>query len=165
MKVNVEIACDDDSWNKHTEINPKTIAKVVLEILGRYPNLSVIKKVELSILLTNNERMKQLNNDFRGQDKATNVLSFQDMDINWCNILDFKPEINYTYLGDIAFGYDIISLEAKDKGWTFYNYFTHLLVHGIMHLIGYDHLHDAEAEVMEQVEIAILKKFNIISPY
>ena len=165
MKVNVEIACDNDNWNKHKEINPKTIAKVVLEILGRYPNLAIIKKVELSILLTDNERMQQLNNDFRKQNKATNVLSFQDMDINWRNILDFEPEINYTYLGDIAFGYDIISLEAKDKEWSFDNYFTHLLVHGIMHLIGYDHLSDAEAEVMERVEIDILKKFNIISPY
>ena len=166
MNITVEIACDDNKWLDYKdEINKIKIAKVVTEILNRYDNLKKIKNVELSILLTDHTKMKLLNSQFRNKDRATNVLSFPDLEINWHSILEFKPDLQYMYLGDIAFGYDIIVNEARDSGKNFLDHFTHLLVHAILHLIGYDHDSDEAAEVMEALEVDILKQFSIDSPY
>jgi probable rRNA maturation factor len=165
MNINVEIACDNKKWDKHQEINAEKVQDVLIEILNRYKNLSKIQEIELSILLTDNKAMSSLNKEFRNNDKATNVLSFADTEIDWRKILEFKPNTDYMYLGDIAFGYDITLKEAQDKDWKFIDYFTHLLIHAILHLLGYDHEEEVAAEAMEQLEINVLKKFNIPSPY
>lgn len=165
MDINVEIARENKKWADHKKINRKKIADITREVLGRYKNLSTIQEVEISILFTGDERMRELNNEFRNKDKATNVLSFPDSAIDWQHILEFKPNEDYMYLGDVAFGYEIICQEAKDKGWEFVDYFTHLLVHALLHLIGYDHMEQEDAKVMEKLEIEILRKLGIASPY
>jgi probable rRNA maturation factor len=165
MNINVEIARDNKKWAEHKRINRKTIAAIASEVLSRYENLSKIQEIELSILLTDDESMKKLNKEFRNKDKVTNVLSFPDTVIDWKHIQEFKPNEDYMYLGDVAFGYEITLQEAGDKGWEFTGYFTHLLVHSLLHLIGYDHEEQEEAEVMEKLETDILRKLGITSPY
>ena len=91
------------------------IDSITKNIINRYKNLKVVKEIELSVLLTDDKKMLSLNSEFRGVEKPTNVLSFQDLEINWRHLLEFKPDADYMYLGDIAFGYETIKKEAKEK--------------------------------------------------
>lgn len=106
---------------------------------------------DLTVLLTTDKRVKVLNLDFRGKDKATNVLSF--------------PADTEGYLGDIAIAYGVSAKEAKAEGKTVLDHTTHLTVHGVLHLLGYDHVTERQAKVMEPMEVAILASMNISDPY
>ncbi|MDP4708691.1 MAG: rRNA maturation RNase YbeY [Rickettsiaceae bacterium] len=165
MNIIVEIAQEYKDWEQCSELTPEYFAKVVERIFLRYPNFSKVQEVELSILLTEDKKIKLLNNEFRGKDKATNVLSFPDTEIDWRRIVEFKVNSEYMYLGDIAFSYQVIKEESLSKSIDFQDYFKHLLIHAILHLLGYDHMHDEEAEAMEAMEIEILDSFGIKSPY
>ncbi|MBP9777951.1 MAG: rRNA maturation RNase YbeY [Rickettsiaceae bacterium] len=165
MKFTIEIAQDNDEWDSYKEINPKLFEEILEEVLKNYPNFSKVQNIELSILLTNDKRIKKLNQEFRNENSATNVLSFPDLDIDFSQILEFKPDLDYIYLGDIAFAFETISEEVKKKNIPFLNHFKHLLVHSTLHLLGYDHMNDTEAEIMQDIEVKILKKLSIPSPY
>lgn len=165
MNIKIEIATEYDDWNSKKEINIDLISDITNNIINRYKNLSVVKEIELSILLTGDKKMLSLNSEFRGVEKATNVLSFQDLEINWRHLLEFKPDADYMYLGDIAFGYETLEKEAIVRRISFEDHFKHLLIHAILHLIGYDHLEEEEAQIMEALEIEILSNYNIKSPY
>ena len=165
MKINVELAQADRNWKKHKFINKLLVEKVVHTILDRYKNLKEVKKFEISILLTNDSTMLDLNSKFRSKNKATNVLSFPDIQLNFRHLLEFIPDSHYMYLGDIAFGYETIHAEAIDQEKILEDHFVHLLVHSVLHLLGYDHQDDQEADVMENLEIEILRTFSIVSPY
>ncbi len=165
MKFTIEIAQDNDEWDSYKEVNPKLFEEILEEVLKNYPNFSKVQNIELSILLTNDKRIKKLNQEFRNENSATNVLSFPDLDIDFSQILEFKPDLDYIYLGDIAFAFETISEEVKKKNIPFLNHFKHLLVHSTLHLLGYDHMNDTEAEIMQDIEVKILKKLSIPSPY
>lgn len=165
MKLIVEIIKDDKLWNNHADINKILVKKVLRNILNRYSNFAKIKNVEIAILLTNNNNIQLLNNKFRKKNKPTNVLSFPDIEINWPDILEFQVDENYMYLGDIAFGYGIIQKEVSEYNKPFVDHFIHLLVHSILHLLGFKHNTDESATVMENIETDVLKSFNITSPY
>lgn len=108
-------------------------------------------KGELSILLTNDVEIQQLNKQYRGFDKPTNVLSF--------------PQDEVELLGDIAMAFETLQREAAEQEKTFSDHFTHLFVHGVLHLIGYDHEEDEDQRHMEQKEVEILHHLNIANPY
>ena len=110
--------------------------------------------VNLKIL--GNAEMQKLNKEFRNKDRATNVLSFTNDDLS----KDVTKNI-----GDIAISYDFVKQEAKDHGKSFSDHVIHMLVHGIYHILGYDHEDDISAEVMESKEIYILDKLKISNPY
>lgn len=165
MNITVEIAFESDKWDRYSEINEQLFSQLTQMVLSRYPNLSAIKEIELSILLTDNAHMKLLNSEFRDKDKPTNVLSFPDVEIDWRNIVEFVPDSSYMYLGDIAFAHEIIIEEAQDKSIDFYDHFKHLTLHALLHLIGYDHIDDDDADAMESLEIEILESMGIKSPY
>jgi len=110
-----------------------------------------IAQAELSVLLTDDAAIRVLNHDFRGKDKATNVLAF--------------PSDEAGYLGDIAVSLDTTAVEAAAQNKTFEHHLTHLLVHACLHLLGHDHMKKAEAARMEKKEIAILQQLNIKNPY
>lgn len=166
MKFTIEIAQDIQDWKTHKEINTKLFTQVIKKILGKYPNLNAIKNVELSILLTNDAKIKELNKEFRNKNATTNVLSFPDLEIDYRKIHQFQPDdLAYLYLGDIAFSLDTITKEAEEKNIEFLQHFKHLLVHSILHLLGFDHQNDEEAEIMETLEVEFLKEFDIKSPY
>lgn len=165
MNIVVEIAQEYKKWNKYPELNSDCFAEILERVLLRYPNFSEIQEIELSILLTNDTKMQSLNNEFRNQNKTTNVLSFPDVQIDWRKIVEFEVNQDYMYLGDIAFSYQIITEEAILKSISFEDHFKHLLIHAILHLLGYDHMNDEEANIMEAIEIEILNIFAINSPY
>ncbi len=114
------------------------------------------EEVEISVVLTDDEKIRQLNKDYRGKDKPTNVISFASIDSE-------EIDSGLFIAGDIIISYDTTLKESTEKG--FKNHFTHLLIHGVMHLCGFDHENDGEATEMENIEIEILKNFGIANPY
>ena len=110
----------------------------------------------VNLKIVGNAEMQQLNKEFRNKDRATNVLSFTNDDLS----KDVTKNI-----GDIAISYDFVKQEAKDHGKSFSDHVIHMLVHGIYHILGYDHEDDISAEVLESKEIYILDKLKISNPY
>ena len=111
---------------------------------------------ELSILLTNDEEQHELNKQWRGKDSSTNVLSFPQIE-------PFGPVVGL--LGDITLARETLIREADEQGVGFEAHFTHLVVHGFLHILGYDHLTDEEATAMESLETSILATLGIDDPY
>ncbi|MDB5614783.1 MAG: ybeY [Devosia sp.] len=111
---------------------------------------------ELSILLTDDEEQKGLNQQWRGKDSSTNVLSFPQIE-------PFGPVVGI--LGDITLARETLIREAEEQGVSFEAHFTHLVVHGFLHILGYDHITDEEATAMESLETSILATLGIDDPY
>lgn len=112
---------------------------------------------EIAIALSNDADIRELNARFRGQDKPTNVLSFPA-------VSGFSDETDAPS-GDIIVAYETVSREAADEGKPLHHHLAHLTVHGLLHLAGYDHLDDGEAERMEALERRILAILEIPDPY
>ncbi len=117
-------------------------------------------KISIVVLLTNDAEVKALNAQYRGKNKPTNVLSFPD----GSEEMDTQRKA-ITNLGDIAMAYETIAREASEQDKALKHHISHLAVHGTLHLLGYDHEQEAEAEAMEQLEIAILARMGIANPY
>ena len=111
---------------------------------------------ELSVLLTDDAHQRRLNNEWRQIDSPTNVLSFPQ-------IAPFAPLSGL--IGDISLSYETLQREADEQAKSFDDHFTHLLVHGLLHIIGYDHLTEDEAADMEGLETRILAGLGIADPY
>ncbi len=118
-------------------------------------------RLEISVVLADDAMVRDLNNRYRGQDKATNVLSFAALD----DEDEVIPAEGPVLLGDIILAYETTSAEAVGDDKPFADHLTHLLTHGVLHLLGYDHLEDAEAEEMEAMERSILAGLGIADPY
>lgn len=116
---------------------------------------------EIGIACVDLAESHELNLQYREKDKPTNVLSFpSDIPEEMLNVLDAEP------LGDLVICIPVVLQEASEQQKTPIDHFTHLLVHGVLHLLGYDHeTSEAEAEEMEALEIEILKKLGIANPY
>ncbi|MCP9627794.1 rRNA maturation RNase YbeY [Rhodopseudomonas palustris] len=115
---------------------------------------------ELAVMLTDDDGIRALNASYRGFDKPTNVLSFPAPEADYQDE-DGAPRL----LGDIAIAYQTVRREADDEGKPFDHHLSHLAVHGFLHLVGYDHETDAEAETMESAERRILAGLGIPDPY
>jgi len=115
---------------------------------------------EVTIRVVSNEESQQLNSDYRQKDKPTNVLSFP------FEVPDMIPvdEID-EYLGDLVICESVLFQEATEQHKPVDNHWAHLTIHGILHLLGYDHAIDIEAEEMESIEVKILAKLGITNPY
>lgn len=115
---------------------------------------------ELSLVLGDDALLQQLNRDFRGQNKPTNVLSFSALDP-----AARAMERPVFPLGDVAIAYETSASEARAQGKTLSAHLSHLVVHGVLHLLGYDHLTKAQANKMETLETAVLARFGHSDPY
>ena len=111
---------------------------------------------ELSILLTDDAEQRELNAQWRGKNSSTNVLSFPQIE-------PFGPVVGI--LGDITLARETLEREAGELGKSFADHFTHLVVHGFLHILGHDHLEEEEALVMEGLETQILASLGIKDPY
>lgn len=168
MNIIVEIAINEASWQTNSQINNQFdesfFASIAADVLNTQQNWQHCSEVELSVLLTDDAEIKTLNKEFRQQDKATNVLSFPDVNISPKEVADYTPP-SLVYLGDIALSLSTIMTEAKSKNISLKNHMHHLVIHAILHLIGYDHIEDSDADIMEAIEIKLLAKYGIESPY
>ena len=140
----ITLVVEDQGWRAHRGL--QTRLKLAAEAARKAGKL----KGDVTILLSGDKKLAVLNRDFRGKAKPTNVLSFPGRD---------------GYAGDIAIAYGVTAAEAKAASKTFIDHATHLVVHGVLHLAGYDHERPKDAAVMEPLEVKILKRLGIADPY
>ncbi|HUD43030.1 MAG TPA: rRNA maturation RNase YbeY [Dokdonella sp.] len=114
------------------------------------------RATELSIRLVGIDEGRLLNLQYRGRDYATNVLSFPT---------DLPPGLRLPLIGDLVICAPVVAREAAEQGKAARDHYAHLTVHGVLHLLGYDHEHDADAERMEALETRVLAGFGIADPY
>jgi len=114
--------------------------------------------LEISLVFTDDAEQRELNRDYRHKDSATNVLSFPNMD-------DDAPAGQPRLLGDVVLARETVAGEARAQGKSLADHITHLVVHGVLHLVGYDHLDADEAAEMEALERRILAGLGIADPY
>jgi len=122
--------------------------------------------VEISVRYTSDEEVQTLNRSYRQKDKATNVLSFPMIQPDLIDALDLGEEEGEVLLGDIVLAHGVCAREAQEKRASIDDHATHLIVHGTLHLLGYDHEQgEAEAEAMEEIERIALARLGIDDPY
>jgi probable rRNA maturation factor len=142
----IEIVIEDARWRKGF---PAKLKRAVAAALKRGSRKK--KHPPLTLLLTTDAKLRELNSLFRGKNKPTNVLSF--------------PADDPAYLGDVAIAYGVAAAEARKEGRKLADHAVHLAVHGSLHLLGYDHEWDKDARIMEGLEIEILAGLGIANPY
>jgi probable rRNA maturation factor len=120
--------------------------------------------IEVSIKFTNDDEVQALNRDYRGKDKPTNVLSFPMVAADLIGIIA-NTDDGEVLLGDIVLAYETCLLEADGRGITLQAHATHLIVHGTLHLLGYDHVDELEADAMEALEQDIMAALGLHNPY
>ena len=168
--VVVDIASSSPIWHKVADLLEEPLDFCVHRIAELALNTDGFiigtNQVNISLLLTDDDELQRLNRDFRNQDKPTNSLSFPSyqMDSSEYQKLFFGHE-NLLFLGDIAISYHRILDESLAQKKSFKAHFSHILVHSILHLIGYDHIQDDDAEKMEKIEIIILSLMGFKNPY
>src|SRR5690242_14716546 len=164
--MTIEIALEaDEEWDSSSPWKPlvrKAAEAAVAE--SAYPSLSDSERpVEISVTLTGDDQVRALNAKWRGNDKPTNVLSFpmaDELDLKRANVAERE-----LLLGDIVLARGVCEREAEEKEVSFQDHATHLVVHGTLHLLGYDHERDDDAADMEAREIRALKRLGITNPY
>lgn len=162
----LDVITEDSRWDEvglqgHAEI----AAQATLLHLGL-----LSETWELSVMGCDDARIAVLNEEFRDKDSATNVLSWpaQELSAEVEGTRPQPPEVDFmgdASLGDIAVAYQTCLREAQEAEKEFSDHLRHLLVHGILHLLGYDHIRDGDAAIMESLEVEILDKLGISDPY
>lgn len=126
--------------------------------------------VEMSLVLADDALVQTLNRDYRDKDKPTNVLSFallddlDDTDESTDDVLA-RDEGMPILIGDVILAFETVQREALEQGKSFGDHLTHLVIHGVLHLLGYDHQSDPDADRMERLETSILARLGIADPY
>jgi probable rRNA maturation factor len=147
----IDIEIEDEAWaTALPDVEKIALDAARAALLGPPP---LGKDQTIVVLLTDDETVRDLNARFRGKDASTNVLSFPAHDSA------------HGHLGDIALAYGVCVREAVEQGKPLAAHLQHLVAHGVLHLVGYDHEDDAEAEVMEDLERRILATLGLPDPY
>jgi probable rRNA maturation factor len=120
--------------------------------------------VEIAVRLTDDAEVHRLNRDFRGKDKPTNVLSFPQVQADLLECLSNSDD-GEILLGDIVLARETCAHEAAEKGIGLADHVTHLIVHGTLHLVGYDHMDEVSAGAMEALEVKALASLGVANPY
>ena len=162
----LEIALDaDEEWDSSRswdELARKAAEAAIAE--SAFPQLAKSDRlVEISIRLSGDDEVRALNAEWRGKDRPTNVLSFPMVASN--ELSGAKVAHNELLLGDIILARGVCEAEAEEKGVSLERHATHLIVHGTLHLLGYDHHAEDEAADMEAREVRALSRLGIANPY
>ena len=160
--MNLEVAIEDENWRAAglAELAERAARAV-------FDRLTISADTfELSILACDDARIAALNADFRGKPQPTNVLSWPSADRTADSDGDRPaPPTGDPELGDIALAFETCQREAAEQGKRFEQHILHLIVHGLLHLLGYDHARDGDADLMESTETAILQVLGVPDPY
>lgn len=144
--LDLQLACEADNLPTQADFE-RWCEQVLAERLD---------EAELTIRLVEAEESQALNRDYRGKDKPTNVLSFP---------FEAPPGVELSLLGDLVICAAVVAAEAAEQGKPLAHHWAHMVIHGLLHLLGYDHIDEQEAEQMEGLERAILAQLDIPDPY
>ena len=156
IEVDVTVSRESGDWPENAEWLAERAALAALAAVW----LADDGPAELSVVLADDALVQTLNRDYRGKDKPTNVLSFALTESD-------SPEAEDapTLLGDVVLAWETVAREAGEQGKPLADHLSHLVVHGVLHLLGYDHEVDAEAEEMERLEVEVLATLDVSDPY
>ena len=159
--MTVDLLIEDDRWQGLEALADRAVS-ATLEDLGLEPSVW-----EVSLLACDDARIAALNADFRGRPQPTNVLSWpsEERGVAVPGEMPVPPDPSDPELGDIAIAWDTCAREAAAAGKPMDDHVTHLIVHGTLHLLGFDHVRDADATLMEGLETRILGKLGLPDPY
>lgn len=157
--LQIDITLHTPGWEKHLPDYEEVISEAVSAALNKGLK-DQLSSYELSVVLANDSFVQELNRDFRGKDNPTNVLSFP----SGITREELPPEEPFP-LGDVILALETLATEADVQQKSFSRHLSHLIVHGVLHLLGYDHEKDEEAEAMERLEVEILAGLGINNPY
>jgi len=157
MAVDVTVSREAGDWAENAEWLSEKAALATLAAIYDAED----GPAELSVVLADDALVQQLNRDYRGKDKPTNVLSFALTEAEEPEPEEGMPVL----LGDVILAFETVRREAAEQSKSPDDHLTHLVVHGVLHLLGYDHETDDEAEEMEALETRLLASFGIADPY
>ena len=152
--ISFDLLVQAGAWDDRPD--DEAVARL-LAALERETDLS--GEYEVSLVLSDNAHVRTLNRDWRGKDRPTNVLSFPAEDRD----PDVPPAL--PLLGDVILAEEAVRREACEQGKGFRDHALHLIAHGVLHLLGHDHMDEAEAERMEKLEVKVLARVGIDDPY
>jgi probable rRNA maturation factor len=152
VSPSIDVLIDSELWSSQPDAEA-----VVRRAVAAAVDEGSSQTGELAIVLTDDSAIRALNRDWRGMDKPTNVLSFPGG--------GNAPDDEAPHLGDVIIAYETTAREAQEEGKSLADHLTHLTVHGYLHLLGYDHETDGEAEAMERLESVILARLGVPDPY
>jgi probable rRNA maturation factor len=155
MSLQSDISVECELWSKLADLD--ALVEHALQAARLEAGKTLFNGAEVSLLFCDDGRIQELNRDWRGLDKPTNVLSFPAAP---ADRLASAP-----LLGDIAIAFETVTKEARDEDKTLFDHTSHMIVHGFLHLLGYDHENEKEAEEMEDLERRALARLGIADPY
>jgi probable rRNA maturation factor len=155
--LQIHVSIDDPRW-REAGVTAALVRRAVKAALARQ---ATGLRAELSVALADDATVRGLNRDWRRQDKPTNVLAFPAGDVTAAGMAGGPPRP----LGDVILAYQTVDREARAQGKTVVAHTSHLIVHGVLHLLGFDHDTDAAAADMEAVEVAVLARLGVADPY
>jgi probable rRNA maturation factor len=153
--IGIDVVVEAGDWARLGD--PDALSRRAVEAAFAVVSDAPREDSELSILLADDRSVQDLNREWRGKDQPTNVLSFPSAG---------QPhQPGPLHLGDIAMALETLMRESQDEAKSLADHFTHLVIHGTLHLLGYDHELEAEAEIMEALEVKALAALGIADPY
>lgn len=155
MTPEIDILIESDRWAELADL--ESLARAAVAAALAETRARIAPQAEVSILFCDDDRIRDLNRQWRGLDKPTNVLSFPAVAPD--NLGDAPM------LGDIAIAYETVDRESRDEHKALAHHVSHMIVHGFLHLLGYDHEVEADAEAMEGAERGALLRLGIADPY
>lgn len=155
--LDLQLASDSTDIPKQEDI------QLWLDTLLSHQNIA---EKEMTVRIVDEAEIQQLNQQYRGKDKTTNVLSFpfEMPELTLPDGVDMDESMS-DFLGDIVICAQVVKQESKEQNKLLRDHWAHMLIHGTLHLLGYDHIEEQDAEEMESIEIAILQKLAIDDPY
>ena len=163
--IHVELAADAPWPAADWDALATTAARATVQATPHGDLATAAAQVEVSIRLADDDEVRRLNAHYRGKDKPTNVLSFPMIQPDLLDTVTRNSDDGEVLLGDIVLAHGVCAGEAADKGVTLAEHVTHLIVHGTLHLLGYDHQGDGDADRMEAIERDVLAGLGIADPY
>ena len=161
VAVQREAVWEEADWDKLAT----AACTAALERSSHFGWLTSPALFEVSVRLTFDEEVRTLNRDYRQKDKPTNVLSFPMVQPDLLDTIDQNSDDGEVLLGDIVLAHGVCIAEAAERDVSVEAHAQHLLVHGMLHLLGHDHMHDGEAESMEAIERDALSALGLHDPY
>jgi probable rRNA maturation factor len=161
-QITIDINCNLDRWHEAIPCVEALIEKTCKAAINAAGIGKFAKVIEVSVMLAGDDFVHDLNKQYRGKDKPTNVLSFPAEEFT---AGDYAGVEEFVMLGDIAIALETIEREAEEQGKDIKDHLCHMVVHGTLHLLGYDHIDDLDAEEMEGLEVKILDEMGIGNPY